>query len=40
MFVRPRRVAAATLGFSFVLTDAAPALAHGFGPTYDIPIPL
>jgi hypothetical protein len=40
MFVRPRRVAAATLGFSFVLTDAAPALAHGFGPTYNIPIPL
>jgi hypothetical protein len=40
MFVRPRRVAAATLGFSFVLADAAPALAHGFGPTYDIPIPL
>jgi polyferredoxin len=39
MLVGTRRVAAA-LGFSFVLADAAPALAHGFGPTYDIPIPL
>jgi len=40
MLAGTRRVAAATLGFSFVLADAAPALAHGFGPTYDIPIPL
>ena len=40
MLARTRRVAAATLAFSFVLADAAPALAHGFGPTYDIPIPL
>ena len=40
MFAGTRRVAAATLGFSFVLADASPALAHGFGPTYDIPIPL
>src|SRR5215213_5148244 len=40
MLAGTRRAAAATLGFSFVLADAAPALAHGFGPTYDIPIPL
>src|SRR5215210_4512728 len=33
-----RRVAA--LAFSLMLADARPALAHGFGPTYDIPIPL
>jgi len=38
--VQTRRVAAATLAFSLVLADARPALAHGFGPTYDIPIPL
>ena len=37
--MRPRRIAAA-LAFSFVLADARPAMAHGFGPTYDIPIPL
>ena len=35
-----RRAAAAALAFSLVLADARPALAHGFGPTYDIPIPL
>ncbi|MBA2712189.1 MAG: hypothetical protein H0U55_01350 [Rubrobacteraceae bacterium] len=35
-----RRVAAAALALSFFLPDARPALAHGFGPTYDIPIPL
>src|SRR5215210_9491563 len=35
-----RRVAAAALAFSFILAGARPALAHGFGPTYDIPIPL
>src|SRR5215211_8712070 len=35
-----RRVAAAALAFLFVLADGRPALAHGFGPTYDIPIPL
>ena len=35
-----RRVAAAALVFSFALADARPAMAHGFGPTYDIPIPL
>ena len=35
-----RRVAAAALAFSFLLAVARPALAHGFGPTYDIPIPL
>jgi len=40
MLAGTRRVAAPTLGFSFVLANAAPALAHGFGPTYDIPIPL
>src|SRR5215212_10091846 len=40
MLAKTRLVAAATLGFSFVLADATPALAHGFGPTYDIPIPL
>jgi hypothetical protein len=34
-----RRVAAA-LAFSFILAGARPALAHSFGPTYDIPIPL
>src|SRR5215210_8440018 len=35
-----RCVAAAALAFLFVLADGRPALAHGFGPTYDIPIPL
>ena len=40
MSASTRRVAVATLGFSFVLAYAPPALAHGFGPTYDIPIPL
>jgi hypothetical protein len=35
-----RRVAAAALAFSFILASARPALSHGFGPTYDIPIPL
>jgi hypothetical protein len=35
-----RPVAVVTLGFSLLLADASPALAHGFGPTYDIPIPL
>jgi hypothetical protein len=34
-----RRVAAA-LAYSLILVYARPALAHGFGPTYDIPIPL
>ena len=30
------------VGFAFclMLLSAGPALAHGFGPTYDIPIPL
>jgi hypothetical protein len=35
-----RRVAVAALAFSPTLSGARPALAHGFGPTYDIPIPL
>ena len=35
-----RRVGTAALAFSLLLADAHPALAHGFGPTYDIPIPL
>jgi hypothetical protein len=35
-----RRVAAAALAFSFILSVTRPATAHGFGPTYDIPIPL
>jgi len=38
--VRTRRVTAAALSFSLILAEARPALAHGFGPTYDIPIPL
>jgi hypothetical protein len=38
--VRTRRLTAAALSFSLILTGAHPALAHGFGPTYDIPIPL
>ena len=40
MEVKTRRVVAAALVFSLFLADAHPALAHGFGPTYDIPIPL
>src|ERR687897_911358 len=35
-----RRVAVAVLAFSLILAGPRPALAHGFGPTYDIPIPL
>jgi hypothetical protein len=35
-----RRVAVAALAFSLILAGPRPALAHGFGPTYDIPIPL
>ena len=35
-----RRVAVAALAFSLTLSGARPALAHGFGPTYNIPIPL
>jgi hypothetical protein len=35
-----RSVAAAALAYSLILVYARPALAHGFGPTYDIPIPL
>ncbi|MBA2784149.1 MAG: hypothetical protein H0T74_14745, partial [Rubrobacteraceae bacterium] len=38
--MRTRRVTAAALSCSLILADARPALAHGFGPTYDIPIPL
>jgi hypothetical protein len=38
--VHASRVAAAALAFSLILVGARPALAHGFGPTYDIPIPL
>jgi len=38
--VQTRRVTAATLALSFILANPHPALAHGFGPTYDIPIPL
>jgi hypothetical protein len=34
------RAAVATIALSLFLADARPALAHGFGPTYDIPIPL
>ena len=40
MNVRPRLLTAAALSFSLILAGARPALAHGFGPTYDIPIPL
>src|SRR5215212_5604857 len=36
--MQARRVAA--VAFSLLLAGAPPALAHGFGPTYDIPIPL
>src|ERR671913_1774551 len=35
-----RRVAVAAPAFSLILAGSRPALAHGFGPTYDIPIPL
>jgi hypothetical protein len=35
-----RRVAAAAPALSLILAGASPVLAHGFGPTYDIPIPL
>ena len=38
--MQARRVAAVASTFSLLLADAPPALAHGFGPTYDIPIPL
>src|SRR5215207_10865398 len=35
-----RRVATAALPFCLTLVYTSPAIAHGFGPTYDIPIPL
>jgi polyferredoxin len=35
-----RHLATTAVAFSLVLVYARPALAHGFGPTYDIPIPL
>jgi hypothetical protein len=35
-----RRVATATVASCFGLVYTSPAFAHGFGPTYDIPIPL
>src|SRR5919107_2938379 len=35
-----RRVATASVAFCSGLVYADPAFAHGFGPTYDIPIPL
>ena len=35
-----RRVVAVALSSSLILSDARPVFAHGFGPTYDIPIPL
>ena len=35
-----RLPAITTVAFSLVLAWARPAMAHGFGPTYDIPIPL
>jgi hypothetical protein len=38
--VQTGRVTAAALAFSLTLAGTRPALAHGFGPTYDIPIPL
>ena len=34
------RVPTAALAFCLMLVYTSPALAHGFGPTYDIPIPL
>jgi hypothetical protein len=40
MDARASRVVAAAFVSSFILAGARPALAHGFGPTYDIPIPL
>jgi len=38
--VQTGRVTVAALAFSLTLAGTRPALAHGFGPTYDIPIPL
>ena len=35
-----RRVSIAASAFCLVLVYTKPAVAHGFGPTYDIPIPL
>src|SRR5215203_5999885 len=35
-----RRLATTAVAFSLVLVYARSAMAHGFGPTYDIPIPL
>jgi hypothetical protein len=35
-----RRVLTAASAFCLQLVDTSPALAHGFGPTYNIPIPL
>ncbi len=35
-----RRVAIAAVAFSLALVNTRPVMAHGFGPTYDIPIPL
>jgi hypothetical protein len=40
MEAKTHYVTATALAFSLILADAPPALAHGFGPTYDIPIPL
>ena len=41
MTARTRRAAAAVLAWSaLVLADARPALAHGFGQRYDLPVPL
>ena len=35
-----RRLATTAVAYSLLLVCARPAMAHGFGPTYDIPIPL
>ncbi|HEX5850474.1 MAG TPA: hypothetical protein VFY59_14855 [Rubrobacter sp.] len=35
-----RRLATTAVALSPLLVCASPAMAHGFGPTYDIPIPL
>src|SRR3954453_2205365 len=35
-----RRALIVGFAFCLMLLSAVPALAHGFGPTYDIPIPL
>jgi hypothetical protein len=35
-----RRVLTAALAFCLLVVYTSTALAHGFGPTYDIPIPL